>query len=824
LKAIRPEAELVLARYSSMYDPGGWGNICAAYDQLAADVNKQVGGVTFLGELGKPALYQALAESAVLWYPGIVNFGETSCIAAIESQACGTPLVASYKGALPETAAPAHAAGHLIRGDAMKDASYQKASVQAVADLLDGCKNNGFAYRKLQKAGREHVTPYTYAAIAAEWDAQVDQWFAERYEGNRLGVLRQLLHEDDHVAAKLVAEDVLDYYGGLIPQGSPDPQYSAPDEAKDAAAFCDYVIAGKDHTAEQYGDGALEDPIYEGDIADRLKLIANRLRGKTRVLDVASGNGAHALRLARVDPNVQIVGVDFSAQNIEKATATAIAIGVADRVTFLQVPVYDFDTQDITDEWRAFITEQQGTFDAVFIGEFLEHVANYAALINSVETACQDGATIIYTCPHGPMVDLLSRGAIRRRGHVHRFAGDDLQGVFGQKADVDIAYLPLGYTIRSKPIGHWLIQYRHEPGHPTGTRPLATRILRTRPKPRLSVGIIAKNAAADLARCLNSVWSIADEIVIGDTGSTDNTAEIAAEYGARVLPLPAVEDFREGFSGARNAVLDACTGEWFLWIDADEILTEPGALWKYIEAAGPYRGFALKQTHVYLDMAPTFDRPVRIFKRDGLTKFYGCVHEQPQMGDANTDIMPALEVGDMRIAHTGYLTEDVRRKKMLQRNLPLLERDREVFPERELGHVLVVRDLVNLADYEREAANGEMTAQADAYYRRAIELFTEHLSDPTHRYHDIARSPWYDKAVAAVGGWEMEVAVAGKFGGLGESRAKAERVWVRTPDEYTRIVEARVAAITRRMAPVQMKVDPDLMHDAQIEDATGVPV
>jgi glycosyltransferase involved in cell wall biosynthesis len=48
--------------------------------------------------------------------------------------------------------------------------------------------------------------------------------------------------------------------------------------------------------------------------------------------------------------------------------------------------------------------------------------------------------------------------------------------------------------------------------------------------------------------------------------------QVLADFGAEVLHLPDVADLHAGFSAARNAVLDACTGDWFLWIDADEVL------------------------------------------------------------------------------------------------------------------------------------------------------------------------------------------------------------------------------------------------------------
>lgn len=91
--------------------------------------------------------------------------------------------------------------------------------------------------------------------------------------------------------------------------------------------------------------------------------------------------------------------------------------------------------------------------------------------------------------------------------------------------------------------------------------------------PTLAVVMIVKNEAEWLPRCLDSVRSIADEIVIGDTGSTDNSKEIAAGSGARVIDVPWNDDFAE----ARNAVVAVATSDWLLHMDADETLDEDGA-------------------------------------------------------------------------------------------------------------------------------------------------------------------------------------------------------------------------------------------------------
>jgi tetratricopeptide (TPR) repeat protein len=86
----------------------------------------------------------------------------------------------------------------------------------------------------------------------------------------------------------------------------------------------------------------------------------------------------------------------------------------------------------------------------------------------------------------------------------------------------------------------------------------------------LSVCLIAKNEERHLARCLESVLGLADEIVLVDTGSTDGTVEIAQAYGARVFHFT----WQDDFSLARNVSIAQAKGEWILAIDADETIAE----------------------------------------------------------------------------------------------------------------------------------------------------------------------------------------------------------------------------------------------------------
>jgi glycosyltransferase involved in cell wall biosynthesis len=85
---------------------------------------------------------------------------------------------------------------------------------------------------------------------------------------------------------------------------------------------------------------------------------------------------------------------------------------------------------------------------------------------------------------------------------------------------------------------------------------------------KLTVVIIARNEESNLPKCLESIkW--ADEIIVGDCGSTDRTVEIARQAGARIVTYT-----WQGYGLAKQTVAAQATGEWILSIDADEEVTE----------------------------------------------------------------------------------------------------------------------------------------------------------------------------------------------------------------------------------------------------------
>ena len=89
----------------------------------------------------------------------------------------------------------------------------------------------------------------------------------------------------------------------------------------------------------------------------------------------------------------------------------------------------------------------------------------------------------------------------------------------------------------------------------------------------LSVCMIVRNESQHLPKALSSVTGIASEIVVVDTGSTDDTVSIATAMGAKILHFEWIDDF----AAARNAAIEAATQPWILSLDADQQLTSDSA-------------------------------------------------------------------------------------------------------------------------------------------------------------------------------------------------------------------------------------------------------
>ncbi len=204
---------------------------------------------------------------------------------------------------------------------------------------------------------------------------------------------------------------------------------------------------------------------------------------------------------------------------------------------------------------------------------------------------------------------------------------------------------------------------------------LREEISNSRPKSKLSVIMIVKDEEQYLRECLESVKDVADEIVIADTGSTDGSMRIAKEYGAVCIDIPWNEDFSE----ARNASLAKATGNWALWIDADERLDkgQKDLVRSLITNAADNTGGFMVNIRNYIGDRSNPDafwhRAVRLFRITPETRFIGRVHEQ---------VMPSLHsigyqfvMSHVNLSHFGYLDDLMEGRNKYERFIRMLHRD-----------------------------------------------------------------------------------------------------------------------------------------------------
>ncbi|TSC88457.1 MAG: family 2 glycosyl transferase [Microgenomates group bacterium Gr01-1014_16] len=143
----------------------------------------------------------------------------------------------------------------------------------------------------------------------------------------------------------------------------------------------------------------------------------------------------------------------------------------------------------------------------------------------------------------------------------------------------------------------------------------------------LSVIIITKNEEEMIGDCLISVKDLADEIIVVDSGNTDKTNEIAKSFGAKIIKTKSTN-----YSEFRNAGLKAATGDWILYVDADERVSPQLRLEiKNTTVPGVYQ---IPRKNIYLGKEMRFggwgnDKVIRLFYKKFLKEYQGELHEQP---------------------------------------------------------------------------------------------------------------------------------------------------------------------------------------------------
>lgn len=216
----------------------------------------------------------------------------------------------------------------------------------------------------------------------------------------------------------------------------------------------------------------------------------------------------------------------------------------------------------------------------------------------------------------------------------------------------------------------------------------------------LSVCMIVRNESQHLPKALSSVTVIASEIVVVDTGSTDDTVAIATAMGAKVLHFEWIDDF----AAARNAAIEVATQPWILSLDADQQLTSDSSkvLAKALERTdcmaqvvtidlyGPST-LNPSQTMGKSEVELAF-KSLRLFRNHSQIRFSGRVHEDVSKSLLSMGQGHWPDSGVVLADH-GYVQAEERDRKR-KRNLLLLrrvhqEQPNEIFPAYKLATTLL---------------------------------------------------------------------------------------------------------------------------------------
>ncbi len=197
---------------------------------------------------------------------------------------------------------------------------------------------------------------------------------------------------------------------------------------------------------------------------------------------------------------------------------------------------------------------------------------------------------------------------------------------------------------------------------------------------KLSIGMMVKNEEKNLEKCLQSLepllQEVSSELIIVDTGSEDNTVQIARKYTEKVYFHP----WNDDFAAMRNITISYAKGEWFFVIDGDEVLENPRGIINFMNSNKNTKynsGIVLIKNYLSendkLNTAIAFTP--RLFRRDKDFCYRGKIHNQPIYKGPTAEIKATL-------LHYGYINTDKElMEKKFVRTSALLKSELEKDPE-----------------------------------------------------------------------------------------------------------------------------------------------
>ena len=232
---------------------------------------------------------------------------------------------------------------------------------------------------------------------------------------------------------------------------------------------------------------------------------------------------------------------------------------------------------------------------------------------------------------------------------------------------------------------------------------------------RISQCMIVKNEEKNIRQALAWGKDIMWEQIVVDTGSTDQTVEIAQEMGAAVYSFSWSDDF----SAAKNFACSKAKGNWIVFLDADEYMDEENGnrlkalLIKLEQTHSPTQAILTNWFNVNEEGEVfTGGNQMRVFRNFSGVRYQGRIHEYLVRGKRALTAEEVLDACDkLTIYHTGYTKQALAAGQKLERNRRLILKELEEQPD---DYMM----LGNMADICR--ASGEYE-QAIEWYEKAMD-------------------------------------------------------------------------------------------------------
>jgi len=609
--------------------------------------------IKHIGHLPKRQFYELLSTCAYMVYP--TEFPEISCINAIEAQYNGCLVITTDKFAMSET----------VKSKTKVKANPQLEANEYVEEFLsyiDTYKDEKFDEEAL-RCKKIIESTYSWAHVAKSWNNEIDFMFNRRYEKYKDKIVDQLVYNSDVVAAWKLTND--QKYRDMLDQA-----------AKDNVSVSDFTPIVKDEDAYLGGRGL-----------QLIELVQNEIdmfpTKKLKILDLGSNDGILSLPLMKRFSN-----------NIESLTMYDSSKDCLDWVKSqykTKYPQIDYIVDNVSN-----VLSYDLQPDIVLVGELLEHVEDTQEFLSFLMKLANKNTLFYFTVPHGPWENIINR---KELFHIHHFELNDLQAIF-KNVDLAIGKNP-HHTKgrRGEMCSNWMFWFTASKGDNIefGKVDYQDKWIKTRPYKKISTCMIVCNEEDNLSRCLKTVRDFSDEIIIVDTGSTDDTKQIARKFTDNVYDLKwEEEDGLGNFSTARNYSISLATGDYIFWIDADEQLENGQLLHKYI-ISDYYDGILLRQVQAMSKKAHANGVNVdvmhdRFFRNNIGIQFTGVIHEYPSRDDEHFLGNKMFWQDHIYVIHYGLANQETLKRKALGRNADLIYKNVKTYPKRTFARHYIMVD------------------------------------------------------------------------------------------------------------------------------------